>query len=225
MPQVRFPLKMDCSDTRSTWGFVIEYGGNRGKVEGFVSDGATPGALRTDRNAAEGGIDIRTSPATAGPGSSASTSGSTSPTRRGMSRTWSVTAPGATRCGAIVSELSRIGRWRSWRCIRLQLTALRWAGRRWSNVPRGRCQCNNGGDLGRGLDPMRTTSKKRQRPDGLRRRRLALQQPLIPSFLLQGKFVHFHIAILTPHIHRRQGSERPPPESSPWRRRHIGVFV
>ena len=48
----------DCSDTGSAYGLVIEYGGERARVEGFVSDGATRRALQMVGNEAEVGITI-----------------------------------------------------------------------------------------------------------------------------------------------------------------------
>jgi hypothetical protein len=48
-----------CSDSGSGYSLVIEYGGNRAKVEGFVSTGATRRALQMVGNDAEVGIDIR----------------------------------------------------------------------------------------------------------------------------------------------------------------------
>ncbi len=48
-----------CRDTGSAYGLVIEYGGNRAKVEGFVSDGATRRALRMVRNDANVEVEIR----------------------------------------------------------------------------------------------------------------------------------------------------------------------
>ena len=48
-----------CRDTGSAYSLVIEYGGERMKVEGFVSDGATRRALQMVGNDAEVGIEIR----------------------------------------------------------------------------------------------------------------------------------------------------------------------
>ena len=48
-----------CCDTGSAYGLVIEYGGNRARVEGFVSDGATRRALQMVGNDAEVEIEIR----------------------------------------------------------------------------------------------------------------------------------------------------------------------
>jgi len=48
-----------CSDIGSAYGLVIEYGGDRAKVEGFVSDGATRRALQMVGNAAEVDVEIR----------------------------------------------------------------------------------------------------------------------------------------------------------------------
>ncbi len=50
---------IDCSDTGSAYSLVIEYGGNRARVEGFVSDGATRRALQMVGNDAEVGVEIR----------------------------------------------------------------------------------------------------------------------------------------------------------------------
>ncbi len=47
-----------CRDTGSAYGLVVEYGGNRAKVEGFVSDGATRRALQMVGNNADVGITI-----------------------------------------------------------------------------------------------------------------------------------------------------------------------
>ena len=49
---------IDCSDTGSAYGLVIEYGGNGAKVKDFVSDGATRRALQMVGNDAEVGITI-----------------------------------------------------------------------------------------------------------------------------------------------------------------------
>ncbi len=48
-----------CRDTGSAFGLVIEYGGERAKVEGFVSEGATRRALQMVGNDAEVGVQIR----------------------------------------------------------------------------------------------------------------------------------------------------------------------
>ncbi len=50
---------IDCSDAGSAYGLVIEYGGNRAKVEGFVSDGATRRAFQLVGNGAEIEVEIR----------------------------------------------------------------------------------------------------------------------------------------------------------------------
>ncbi len=47
-----------CRDTGSAYGLVVEYGGERMKVEGFVSDGATRRALQMVGNDAEVGITV-----------------------------------------------------------------------------------------------------------------------------------------------------------------------
>ena len=47
-----------CRDTGSAYGLVVEYGGERMKVEGFVSDGATRRALQMVGNNADVGITI-----------------------------------------------------------------------------------------------------------------------------------------------------------------------
>ncbi len=47
-----------CRDTGSAYGLVIEYGGNRAKVEGFVSTGATRRALKMVGNDADVGITV-----------------------------------------------------------------------------------------------------------------------------------------------------------------------
>ena len=47
---------IDCSDTGSAYGLVIEYGGNRAKVEGFISTGATRRALQMVGTDAQVGI-------------------------------------------------------------------------------------------------------------------------------------------------------------------------
>ncbi len=47
-----------CRDTGSAYGLVIEYGGNRAKVEGFVSTGATRRALQMVGNNADIGITV-----------------------------------------------------------------------------------------------------------------------------------------------------------------------
>ncbi len=49
-----------CSDTGSAYGLVIEYGGERARVEGFVSDGATRRALQMVGNDADVEIEVRT---------------------------------------------------------------------------------------------------------------------------------------------------------------------
>jgi hypothetical protein len=49
---------IDCSDSGSGYGLVIEYGGNRAKIAGFVSTGATRRALQMVGNDAELGITI-----------------------------------------------------------------------------------------------------------------------------------------------------------------------
>ena len=49
---------IDCSDTGSAYGLVVEYGGERMKVEGFVSDGATRRALQMVGSNADVGITI-----------------------------------------------------------------------------------------------------------------------------------------------------------------------
>ena len=48
-----------CSDRYSAYGLVIEYGGNRAKVEGFVSDGAKRRALQMVGNRAEVEVEVR----------------------------------------------------------------------------------------------------------------------------------------------------------------------
>ena len=48
-----------CRDTGSAYGLVIEYGGERARVEGFVSDGATRRALQMVGNDAEVEVEIR----------------------------------------------------------------------------------------------------------------------------------------------------------------------
>ena len=48
-----------CRDTGSAYGLVIEYGGNRAKVEDFVSTGATRRALQMVGNDADVRIEIR----------------------------------------------------------------------------------------------------------------------------------------------------------------------
>ncbi|HOT94898.1 MAG TPA: hypothetical protein PK089_06890 [Methanoregulaceae archaeon] len=50
---------IDCSDTGSAYSLVIEYGGDRARVEGFVSTGATRRALQMVGNNADVGITIR----------------------------------------------------------------------------------------------------------------------------------------------------------------------
>ncbi len=50
---------IDCSDTGSAYGLVIEYGGERARVKGFVSDGATRRALQMVGNNAEVEVEIR----------------------------------------------------------------------------------------------------------------------------------------------------------------------
>ena len=50
---------IDCSDTGSAYGLVIEYGGNRATVEGFVSDGAKRRVLQMVGNDASVDIEIR----------------------------------------------------------------------------------------------------------------------------------------------------------------------
>jgi hypothetical protein len=50
---------IDCSDTGSAYGLVIEYGGNKAKVKGLVSTGATRRALQMVGNDAEVEIEIR----------------------------------------------------------------------------------------------------------------------------------------------------------------------
>lgn len=47
-----------CRDTGSAYGLVVEYGGNRAKVEGFVSTGATRRALKMVGNDADVGITV-----------------------------------------------------------------------------------------------------------------------------------------------------------------------
>jgi len=49
---------IDCSDTGSAYGLVVEHGGNGMKIEGFVSDGATRRALQMVGNDADVGITI-----------------------------------------------------------------------------------------------------------------------------------------------------------------------
>ena len=49
---------VDCSDTGSAYGLVVEFGGERMKVEGFVSTGATRRALQMVGNNADVGIAI-----------------------------------------------------------------------------------------------------------------------------------------------------------------------
>jgi hypothetical protein len=48
-----------CRDTGSAYSLVIEYGGERAKVEGFVSDGATRRALQMVGNDAEVEVEVR----------------------------------------------------------------------------------------------------------------------------------------------------------------------
>ncbi|MEN6518634.1 MAG: hypothetical protein ABFC38_10635 [Methanospirillum sp.] len=48
-----------CRDTGSAYGLVIEYGGERAKVENFVSDGATRRALQMVGNDAEVEVEVR----------------------------------------------------------------------------------------------------------------------------------------------------------------------
>jgi hypothetical protein len=50
---------IDCSDTSSGYGLVIEYGGDAAKVAGFVSTGATRRALQMVGNDAEVELEIR----------------------------------------------------------------------------------------------------------------------------------------------------------------------
>jgi hypothetical protein len=50
---------IDCSDMGSGYGLVIEYGGNRAKIAGFVSTGATRRALQMVGNDAKIEIEIR----------------------------------------------------------------------------------------------------------------------------------------------------------------------
>ena len=49
---------VDCSDTGSAYGLVIEYGGNESKVEDFVSTGATRRALQMVGNGADVEVEI-----------------------------------------------------------------------------------------------------------------------------------------------------------------------
>jgi len=49
---------IDCSDTGSAYGLVVEYGGERMRVEGFISDGATRRALQMVGNDEDVGITI-----------------------------------------------------------------------------------------------------------------------------------------------------------------------
>ena len=49
---------IDCSDTGSAYGLVVEYGGERMRVQGFVSDGATRRALQMVGNDADIGITV-----------------------------------------------------------------------------------------------------------------------------------------------------------------------
>ena len=48
-----------CRDTGSAYGLVIDYGGNRARIEGFVSDGATRRALQMVGNEASVDVEIR----------------------------------------------------------------------------------------------------------------------------------------------------------------------
>ncbi len=50
---------IDCSDAGSAYGLVVEYGGERMKVERFVSDGATRRALQMVGNGAEVEVEVR----------------------------------------------------------------------------------------------------------------------------------------------------------------------
>jgi hypothetical protein len=50
---------VDCSDTGSAYGLVIEYGGNDARVKGFVSDGATRRALQMVGNDADVEVEVR----------------------------------------------------------------------------------------------------------------------------------------------------------------------
>ncbi|MEN6343159.1 MAG: hypothetical protein ABFC89_11450 [Methanospirillum sp.] len=92
-----------CRDTGSAYGLVIEYGGKRAKVEGFVSEGATRRALQMVGSDAEVGITIVGFAGDGPPVLLGSPSGSSSSTRRGTPRTSSGTGREGTGWPAIGS--------------------------------------------------------------------------------------------------------------------------
>ena len=101
-----------CRDTGSAYGLVIEYGGERARVESFVSTARRAGPSRWSGTMPGWTWPSGTSPARAGPCSSGAPSGSSSSTPRGTRRSWNATGPGATRCETTGSRSPRTGRWR-----------------------------------------------------------------------------------------------------------------